>query len=487
MLDDSFWGIAFMEDNKITFDSNDKLNRKSFAKNLTNIVLNSSEYTRNKSLVIALDSSWGTGKSMFIEMWRNQLNEDGVWTAIYNAWNNDDWNNPLISIVNDFVEEIGAVAELPEIENEIKKKAVKIFKYIGTSYAKKKFKDAFGDDVEDIVDLFNSEIASTIAATGANAEAIKKIAFKKKDTEIFNDFKKYKGLKKDFMNTLESLSSNGKIVFFIDELDRCRPTFAIETLEIIKHFFDIKNIVFVISLDMEQLSHSIATVYGERMDAEGYLRRFFDLNIKIPSPMTNEYVTYLNEVDNLQLSKDLKKRIIILFDKLHLTLRDMNSIFINIKILLNTSLKQCNEIDMKEVYIYLLILKYKYPKVYKAVLTKSIMQDVESQQNRKEDREYIESSIYNPSDNVYKFMGRICNGNTQNTIRKFFDNHQATENIKQIEANIDYGEKVSCAKNIITNASVGLFISPEDLAAHPEYFDMKIIDYIQRKLEIFNF
>lgn len=66
-------------------------------------------------------------------------------------------------------------------------------------------------------------------------------------------------------------------MFFIDELDRCRPTFAIELLERIKHLFDIQNIVFVLSIDKEQLEASTAAAYGSAINAPEYLRRFIDL------------------------------------------------------------------------------------------------------------------------------------------------------------------------------------------------------------------
>ena len=54
-----------------------------------------------------------------------------------------------------------------------------------------------------------------------------------------------------------------RLLIFIDELDRCRPTFAIETLEVVKHFFNVPNVVFVFSLDMNQLQKSIKTIYGD--------------------------------------------------------------------------------------------------------------------------------------------------------------------------------------------------------------------------------
>nr|WP_242950492.1 P-loop NTPase fold protein [Clostridium acidisoli] len=64
-------------------------------------------------------------------------------------------------------------------------------------------------------------------------------------------------------------------------------------MEIIKHLFNLENITFVLAIDMEHLSHSIATIYGQNMDSTGYLRRFFDLNFKMPLPSTDEYINYL--------------------------------------------------------------------------------------------------------------------------------------------------------------------------------------------------
>lgn len=80
----------------------------------------------------------------------------------------------------------------------------------------------------------------------------------------------------DFKESLEGIVSNQrKIVIIIDELDRCKPTFAVQLLEIVKHLFDIKGITFIFMLDIEQLSYLIKTIYGQEMAAAGYLCRFF--------------------------------------------------------------------------------------------------------------------------------------------------------------------------------------------------------------------
>lgn len=63
---------------------------------------------------------------------------------------------------------------------------------------------------------------------------------------------------------------------FIDELDRCRPIYAIELLERVKHFFELEDCRFIVASDSTQLAHSVRAVYGEKFYSERYLSRFFD-------------------------------------------------------------------------------------------------------------------------------------------------------------------------------------------------------------------
>lgn len=82
------------------------------------------------------------------------------------------------------------------------------------------------------------------------------------------------------------------LVFIIDELDRCRPTFAIELLERVKHIFDVPNIVFVFGINRAQLTKSLRSVYGE-IDADEYLRRFFDMEFILPEADAKEFCDHL--------------------------------------------------------------------------------------------------------------------------------------------------------------------------------------------------
>jgi hypothetical protein len=89
---------------------------------------------------------------------------------------------------------------------------------------------------------------------------------------------------------LSSFNKKPTLVFFIDELDRCRPDFAISLLERIKHMFDIDNVVFVLSIDKRQLEAATAAIYGAQIDAAEYLRKFIDIEFGLPRPSSKRFV-----------------------------------------------------------------------------------------------------------------------------------------------------------------------------------------------------
>ena len=90
------------------------------------------------------------------------------------------------------------------------------------------------------------------------------------------------------------------MVFIIDELDRCRPTFAIELLERVKHIFDVPNLVFVFGLNRDELCKSLQSVYGE-IDSDVYLRRFFDMEFTLPEVDTKSFAGHL--IEKFELAK----------------------------------------------------------------------------------------------------------------------------------------------------------------------------------------
>ncbi|MGL5753172.1 MAG: KAP family P-loop NTPase fold protein [Paraclostridium sp.] len=198
--------------------------------------------------------------------------------------------------------------------------------------------------------------------------AIKEIsASKKVRSELKKEMVKYQN------------ATEKKIIFFIDELDRCRPSFAIELLEVIKHLFDIDNFIFVISIDKEQLSHSVSTIYGHNMDTVGYLRRFFDLDYKLPKVDIKKYIDIKNSTtfDGYSNVDCLKVFIKELFVSEKFSLRDIEKAYYYIELLLplikpfndsTTNYKSTYIAVISYIYANLITTKIKKPIVYKKIV-----------------------------------------------------------------------------------------------------------------------
>jgi hypothetical protein len=89
------------------------------------------------------------------------------------------------------------------------------------------------------------------------------------------------------------------IIILIDELDRCRPTYAIKLLEEIKHLFDVPGLVFVLAMNVEQLGHSVCGAYGSGFDGRAYLRRFIDREYRLAEPNLEPLLELLCRQANL--------------------------------------------------------------------------------------------------------------------------------------------------------------------------------------------
>ena len=320
-------------------------------------------------LVVSIDSDWGTGKTTFIKMWESMIKNDLEYkdqyeTLYFNAWDNDYMDEPLVALLSEITLQTNKNTKLSTCLNKFKEKGSKLIKpivstgvKIATSGVVNLDNVNLGDDVEKYLPELSGKLAESILDDAVKAK------------EIRNTFKKE-------MEEYQS-SSSKKVIFFIDELDRCRPTFAIKLLETIKHLFSMKNIIFVIALDKEQLSYSISTIYGEGMDTTGYLRRFFDLDYKLPNINREVYIDLKNQSNiskyaNVEYFKEFLKVFIIHFK---LSLRDIDKLYyyINILVPLVEEFRDHPKNNVKEIvlsYLYAIfaVLKIKKPIIYKNIM-----------------------------------------------------------------------------------------------------------------------
>ena len=118
--------------------------------------------------------------------------------------------------------------------------------------------------------------------------------------DLFEEYLDQRATKEELKRQLTELTAKvfeetgHPTVFIIDELDRCRPTFAIELLERVKHIFDVPNLVFVIGINHDELCKSLKSVYGE-ISADIYLRRFFDIEFTLPEADSESFCRHLFE------------------------------------------------------------------------------------------------------------------------------------------------------------------------------------------------
>ncbi|WPD20852.1 MAG: P-loop NTPase fold protein [Candidatus Electrothrix scaldis] len=225
--------------------------------------------------VLAIDSPWGTGKTTFVRMLKAVLEKKEHSCLYFNAWETDFSTDPLVAFLGEITKLIS-----DEIDNssEAKKKINKV-KKLGTLLVKKAIPVAAKVTTGVTLDLDSfTEKAITDYVSSAATDAVDKYL---KEKELIDEFHK------ELAKVIKQLSKEGKpsqIVIFVDEIDRCRPTYAVELLERIKHLFNIENVIFVVSLDKQQLRTSLGAIYGQGIDADEYLRRFIDLEFLLPKP-----------------------------------------------------------------------------------------------------------------------------------------------------------------------------------------------------------
>lgn len=223
--------------------------------------------------VVALDSPWGSGKTTLVRMLQSELKRQNHQCVYFNAWQVDYVTDPLVALVAS-IDRLELFGEAPAATFRSHMKTVR---RVTTLVAKRAAVAAAKAITVGALDL-DEEIEA--AASELAGEAMGDIvgAFQK-EKELLEK------LRAELKAAIDQLPVSGKkptLVFFIDELDRCRPTFAIELLERIKHLFDMANIVFVLSIDKKQLEASTAAVYGQGINASEYLRRFIDIEYALP-------------------------------------------------------------------------------------------------------------------------------------------------------------------------------------------------------------
>ena len=229
---------------------------------------------------IALNGEWGSGKTFFIkqaqlildaqnpqssipEKTRNEVKRiiqnrlsvpDSYTSVYYDAWANDNHEDPLLSLIYEVIHS-GQSSYTPERERNL------------------------GTAISNIADLL----------TGRNVSDVLNDLRGKDKLENIQKEASLKELVREFINNLIEEHGN-RLIIFVDELDRCKPDYAIHFLERIKHYFDDDRVTFVFSVSLSQLQWTVKSYYGTEFNATRYLDKFFDIQLTLPRVNYNVFL-----------------------------------------------------------------------------------------------------------------------------------------------------------------------------------------------------
>lgn len=250
-------------------------------------------------LSISIDGPWGSGKSFLLNLVADELRRrftEHQPIVLHDAWQSDYSEDPFASLVGDLLPQMHAAAKLRgrAIDSpKLIKASIGVMQVVIGATLKgalgiasaglldsDKVSDAISDAVKTGTDSTATKLSTEFSAW------IEKLALGRKTVV---EFKRY--LSEFASNTTAAVldskglevrpPSSAPVVVIVDELDRCRPPHAIALLERIKHLFSVPNIAFIFAINRAELCNSIRAVYGAQFDADRYLHRFFDLEIRL--------------------------------------------------------------------------------------------------------------------------------------------------------------------------------------------------------------
>ncbi|WP_105382887.1 KAP family P-loop NTPase fold protein [Neorhizobium alkalisoli] len=246
------------------FGENDLLQRKSAGEQISELLERVED-----PIVLAVDGPWGSGKSYFLKRWvgAHRTENGGSATTVYfDAFANDYLDDPLISLT-------GAIGErLPaEKTGATWKKAKKI----AVTLARPALRIGAAVTTAGVTEIAGPLVDAAIEAGGKEAEKAAEAFWKREDGR--------RAAMLQFRSALGELTKDGNpLIIVVDELDRCRPDYALSVLEVIKHFFAVERVHFVLGVNLDGLEHIVRVRYGAGVDAADYLKRFVSLSTQLP-------------------------------------------------------------------------------------------------------------------------------------------------------------------------------------------------------------
>ncbi len=381
--------------------ADDKLNRKPLAVQLTGYL-----ERLNDGAVLAIDAPWGEGKTWFGRNWAKYL-EDEAYKVIYiDTFEQDYVEDPFMLITSEI---LNLMDDDTELEENLKKGSLEVGKAL-LPLAGKVLVNMGGRILLGSSDV-SAELGEALEAGTTSAADITSELIKDSLESYSND----KIVMQEFKTHLSEYAQHQEkpIVIFIDELDRCKPDFAVKLVERIKHFFDVPNIIFVLLLNRDQLEKAVKGVYGSETNASAYLGKFVNFFFLLPKVIQTDHNSELR----------LKQFIDSTMKKYKFRRENEHDSFVNhLKFWaprLDLSLRDIEKsvalyafaypVDaLSYILTYLIVLKVKHPEHFSLLLAG----DIEAHKKAKSKIEQLQREAEE-------------NGNSQHLLAYYFEWHEA--------------------------------------------------------------
>ena len=254
----------------LTFDSRDEFIRKPIAEKIIKLLDSDIDVSP-----LIIDGKWGTGKTEFCFKLKNLIeadNPNNYKVGYVNAFQADHANEPLLTLISEIV---SFYPKKSYQRKKLIKNALPYLRLIGGIGLKAGLGFAFGRYTADVPEEFSKGLENI-------EEGSKELIDLSLESLIEDQAEADRSLN-TLKNALNNVAADNPVILLIDELDRCRPDFAVMMLETIKHVFDVENVQIILITNAEQLKATIKHSYGSETNSHDYLYKFFKYQINLPT------------------------------------------------------------------------------------------------------------------------------------------------------------------------------------------------------------
>ena len=317
----------------------DKIGRKDIIDKIVYLIDN---LPKEQNFCLALNGTWGSGKSVVIELLKEKLLAYPEYIVVhYDAWKNSFYSDPLIAMLYCILDTLeDSVSE--EVSDAVISKRAK--QTAGTVATK------VGEAVVDAI----AEKSKIVGFIKSAIQKVKEVIKTYKSTALTNnpeveDYKSYASFLNQTIKQLNEITAQTffenrqtKFVILVDEIDRCLPNVQLIVLERLHHLFDIHNCAVIVALNKDAIHKNFEKNYGE--NSEDYLRKFFQYSFELP---TNAIILLNNQLIDLFYNINDKRKEAIIDKGVNFIINDI------IKVATDIILSKSKKIDNRDIVKYI--------------------------------------------------------------------------------------------------------------------------------------